>query len=84
MANNPSDTLLFTISTHDLQLAITRLQDRGGASLYQPTWRVLTTELGKRRELKVGLDEISLARQHFEPLPEEVKVLFSPKQPRTQ
>jgi hypothetical protein len=40
MANDPSDTLRFSISTEDLRLAITRLESRDGATLYQPTWRV--------------------------------------------
>jgi hypothetical protein len=80
MANDPSDTLRFSISTEDLRLAITRLEERDGATLYQPTWRVLTRELGKRRELRIPADEISLARLNFAPLPDEVKVLFTLKQ----
>ena len=80
MANDPSDTLRFSISTEDLRLAITRLESPDGATLYQPTWRVLTRELGKRQELRVPVDEISLAPLNFAPLPDEVKVLFTPKQ----
>jgi hypothetical protein len=59
MAKNPSHTLPFSISTHDLRVATTRLGEKGGPTLYQPTWRVLTRELGKRRELKVPVDGIS-------------------------
>jgi hypothetical protein len=80
MAKNSSHTLRFSVSTDDLRVAITRLGEKGGPTLYQPTWRVLTRELGKRRELKVPVDGISLARVNFEPLPEHVKELFKPQQ----
>src|SRR5262249_10545706 len=80
MSKDPSDTLRFSISTEDLRLAITRLEERDGATLYQSAWRVLTRELGKRRELKVPVDKISFARLNFEPLPDPVKILFTPQE----
>jgi hypothetical protein len=49
-----SDTRHFVISTDNLQRATSEPQDRGGASMYQQAWRLLTTELGKRREFKAA------------------------------
>jgi hypothetical protein len=77
MAGDVSDARRFAISTDDLERAINELQDRGGASKYQQAWRVLTTELGKRRELKVSHGEVSIALNHFDPLPEPVKALLT-------
>jgi hypothetical protein len=77
MAGDVSDARHFEISTDNLQSAINELEARGGASLYQQAWRVLTTELGKRREFKAQHGDISIAQNHFEALPEHVKTLLS-------
>jgi hypothetical protein len=78
MPGDFSDTRRFDISTDDLQSAIIALEARGGASMYQQAWRVLTTELGKRKELKAQHGGVSIAQNHFDPLPEPVKAFLTP------